>query len=88
MKTVRIPHIGISQQAPLISVDWLSLCQAFYVDELRLRRAHKPNGNTAIDMGSWSKDKWISHYDKYCEENQYNRYYFWTPVSTGSSSRV
>jgi hypothetical protein len=42
VKSIRVPSVAINARAHVISVDWRLLCQEFYFDELRCRRAEKP----------------------------------------------
>jgi hypothetical protein len=47
VKSIRIPPIAINLQHKVISLDWRRLCQEFYSDERRLRRALYPRTRTA-----------------------------------------
>jgi hypothetical protein len=42
VKSIRISSVAINYQTQVISLDWRLLCQEFYFDELRRRRAEKP----------------------------------------------
>ena len=42
LMSIRVPSIAINERAQAISLDWRLLCQKFYFEELKLRRAEKP----------------------------------------------
>lgn len=89
MKSIRIPSIAINHQTQVISVDWRLLCQGFYFDELRRRRAEKPwlrhvrvdDCSSVVKIYTVRRDDFLGYHLP--EEARGNGWLFWDQLPTG-----